>query len=84
MDLGVEDCDALAVGGELVGVGVRTALDQPVAAEPGEVVAHLVDGVGGAEQLAHLGTQAPVGEPQGVEPHAEGAEQGHDPRIAEP
>ena len=32
----------------------------------------------------HVGTQAPVGEAEGVQTHAEGAEQGHDPRISEP
>ena len=61
-----------------------SAFDEPVEAEPGEVVAHLVDGVGDAEQLAHLGAQAPVGEAEGVETDTQGAEQGHDPRISEP
>ena len=60
------------------------AFDEPVAAEPVQVVAHLVDGVGDAEQMAHLGTQAPVGESEGVQADTQGAEQGHDPRISEP
>jgi hypothetical protein len=34
--------------------------------------------------MAHLGTQAPVGESEGVQADAQGAEQGHDPRISEP
>ena len=62
----------------------RAAFDQAVEAEPGQVVAHLVDGVGDAEQMAHLGTQAPVGESEGVQADTQGAEQGHDPRISEP
>ena len=42
MDLGVEDRDALPVGGEVVDVGAGSALDQAVEAEPGEVVAGLL------------------------------------------
>ena len=87
MDLGVEDRDALPVGGEVVDVGAGSALDQAVEAEPGEVVARLVAGVvieGGAEQMAHLGAEAPVGESEGVQADAEGAQQGHDARISEP
>ena len=84
MDLGVEDRDALSIGGQGVGVGVWAAFDQAVEAQPGKVVAHLVDRVGRAEQMVHLGTQAPVGESEGVEADTQGAEQGHDPRVAEP
>ena len=84
MDLGVEHCGADAVVGEQVGVGVREAFDQAVEPQPGEVVAHLVGGVGPAEQFGHPGAQAPVGEPDGVQGGAQGAEQGHDPRVAEP
>ena len=84
MDLGVEDRDALAVGGQVVGVGAWSAFDESVEAQPGEVVAGLVDGVGDAEQMAHLGAQALVGESEGVQADTEGAEQGHDPRVAEP
>ena len=87
MDLGVEDRDSLPIGGEVVGVGAGSSPDQALHPEPGEVVAHLVDGVVGrrdAEQMGHLGAQAPVGESEGVQGDAQGAEQGHDPRIAEP
>ena len=73
---------ARRVSGRRVGPG--SSFDEPVEAEPGEVVAHLVDRVVDAKQAAHLGTQAPVGEPEGVETDTEGAEQGHDPRISEP
>src|SRR5215211_2871269 len=84
VDLGVEDCDSLSVGCQVIGVAARSALDEPVEAESCEVIAHLVDGVGDAEQLAHLGTEAPVGEAEGGQTHTQGAEQGHDPRISEP
>ena len=84
MDLGVEDRHALSVGGQIVGVGSRASDDQPVEAEPGQVVAGLVDGVVDAEQMAHLGAEAPVGESEGVQSDTQGAEQGHDPRISEP
>jgi len=50
-----------------------------------QIVAHLVDAVVGAEEGGHLGAQAPVGEPDdGVEGDTQGADQGHDPRVAEP
>src|SRR5699024_7603849 len=65
------------------GVGVLQSFDQPVEAQPPEVVAGLVRGVDHAEQSAHLGTKAPVGEPEGVETDTQRAEQGHDPRVAE-
>jgi hypothetical protein len=35
VDLGVEDREREPVGGEVVGVGVRAAGDEPVAAQPG-------------------------------------------------
>jgi hypothetical protein len=66
VDLGVEDCDSLSVGSQVIGVAARSALDEPVEAESCEVIAHLVDGVGDAEQMVHLGAQAPVGESEGV------------------
>ena len=44
-----------------------------------------MDGVGGTEQAGYLGAKAPVGESgDGVERDAQGAEQGNDPRVAEP
>src|SRR5512135_962424 len=69
VDLAVEHGNALPVLGELVGVAAGQPLDEPVDAEPGEVVAHLVGGVGGAEQSGDVGAQAPVGEAgDGVDP----------------
>src|SRR5262245_34732628 len=50
VDLGVEDGDPLAFGGEGVGVGVGEALDEVVEAETTQVVGHLVGGVVGAEE----------------------------------
>ena len=83
--LGVEDRDALAVVGEDVGVGTVEAFDQPVEAQPRQVVAHLVGGVGGAEQSGDAGAKAPVRDAgDGVDPDGESADQGHDPRVAEP
>ena len=84
MDFGVEHRDPEPIWGRRVRVGVFDPFDQSVPAESGEVVAHLVHGVGGAEQMVHLGAEAPVGESDGVQGDADGAEQGHDPRVAEP
>jgi hypothetical protein len=50
VDLGVEDCEAEPVGGEVVGVGVRAADHKAVEAQPGQVIAGLRDSAGGAEQ----------------------------------
>ena len=84
VDFGVEDGHPLPVGGQGVSVGMLAPFDQAVEAQPGEVVAHLVSGVGHAEQMGHLGTKAPMGESESVEADTESAEQGHDPRVAEP
>ncbi len=43
VDLGVEDREAQAVGGQGVGVAVRDPGDQPVAGQPAQVVGGLVD-----------------------------------------
>jgi hypothetical protein len=84
VDLGVEQREADPVDGEHVGVGAWQALDEALAAKPGQVVAHLVWRVGGAEQGGHLGAKAPMGEPDHADKHrAQGAGQGHDPGIAE-
>src|SRR5664279_2196893 len=84
VELGVEDRDALPFRGEGVDVRAVAAFDDAVEAEPAEVVAHLVAGVRLAEQVAHLGTQAPVAEPDDVvQGDTQGAGQGHDPRVAE-
>ena len=83
MDFGVEDGEGQAVGGQVVGVGVRAAGDQPVAGQPGQVVGGLGHGVGGAEQSGHQGAQAPVSDAgDGAHGDAQGAGQGLDPRVA--
>ena len=57
---------------------------EPVAAQPGQVVAGLGHAVGGAEQSGHQGAQAPVGDAgDGAQGDAQGAGQGLDPRVAE-
>jgi hypothetical protein len=77
VDFGVEDREAQSVAGQVVGVGVGAADDEPVVAEPGQVVAGLCHRVGGAEQSGHQGTQAPVGNAgDGAQSHREGAGQG--------
>ena len=54
-------------------------------AESPVVIAHLAHRVRHAEQGAHLGAKAPVGEPgDGVHEGAQSAGQGHDPRVAKP
>jgi hypothetical protein len=84
VDLGVEQGEADPVGGEHVGVGARQALDEPLAAQPGQVIAHLRGRVGSGQQGRHPGAKAPMGEPDHAgECAAEGAGQGHDPGIAE-
>jgi hypothetical protein len=75
---GVEHGDALALGSEGVGVGVREPGDQSVEAESAKVVAHLVGAVVGAEQSGHEPAKALVGEAgDGVNNTAQGAGQGH-------
>ena len=85
VDLGVEDREAEAVGGEGIQVAVRDAGDEAVAGQAREVVTGLVDGVGGAEQAGHQGAQALVRDAgDGAQHVGEGAGQGHDSRVAEP
>ena len=56
MQFGVEDRKAQPIAGEPVAVAARDSSDQPVDAQPGQVVAGLVQGVGGAvEQAGHQG-----------------------------
>jgi len=64
---------------------VRQPGDQSFHAQSPQVVTHLAHRVRHAEQGAHLGAKVPVGEPgDGVLAGAQGAGQGHDPRVAEP
>ena len=73
--------------GDLVAEGVRDAFDEPVLAQPPEVVGHLPrgDGLGGhAEELREDGAQVAVGEAAGKKPeHAQGREQGVDAGVAQ-
>jgi hypothetical protein len=62
VDLGVEDGERQPLGGEVLGIGMRQAGDEPVAAQPGQVVRGLGHRVGGAEQPGHQGAQAPAGD----------------------
>src|SRR6266542_4320497 len=84
--LGVEDRESLPVGGDPVEVAAGQSLDEAFEAEAGQVVAGLVDGVGGAaQQRGHLGAEAPIGDAGGGgHGSSKGAGQGLDPRIAEP
>ena len=85
VELGVEDGDLDPVGGQHVVVGVLDAADQAGDAQPAQVVGHLAGGVGRVQQSGHQGAQALVGDAGGREQGgAQGAGQGHDPRIAEP
>ena len=76
-----------AGAGDLVAEGVRDALDEPVLAQPPEVVGDLPrgDGLGGhAEQWREDGAQVAVGEAVGKQPeHAQGGEQGMDAGVGE-
>ena len=85
VDLGVEDGDADAVRGEGVAVGVREAVDESGQAEAAEVVGHLAGAVVAAEESGDQDAEVLVGEAGcGEQCLAEGAGQGHDPRITEP
>ena len=87
LELGVEDGDADAVGGEDVGVAVWEALDEAVQAQAAEVVAHLGRGVVGvlAEVSGDEPAKAFVGEAagDGVLDVAERAGQSHGALIPE-
>ena len=84
LQLGVEDGDADALGGEGVGVGARCSLDEAVEAEAAQVVAHLRGAVVPAEESGHMPAKALVGEAgDGVDDEAERAGQGHGALIPE-
>jgi len=85
VELGVEDRQALPVGGQDVGVGVLDPADQPVQAQSAQVVSHLAGAVGRAGQPGGQGAQALVGDTAGAgQRQGQGAGQGHDPGLAEP
>src|SRR6266516_5816260 len=85
VDLGVEDRQALAVGGQDVGVGVFDPADQVVEAQAAQVVGHLAGAVVCSEQPGGQGAQALVGQTAGAgQGEGQGAGQGHDPGLAEP
>ena len=55
-----------------------TRVMRPLRRSPPKVVGHLRQGVGPAEQLAHLGTETPVGETDdGIQRYAQCAGQSH-------
>jgi hypothetical protein len=84
VELGVEDRHPDAVGGEHIAVGALDPADQALESQSAQVVGHLGAAVGTAEQAAHLGAEAPVGEADdGIQQDAQGAGQGHDARIPE-
>jgi len=84
VEFGVEDGDADAVGGDGVGVGAGNALDEPVQAEPAQVVAHLAGRVVAAEESGDVPAKASVGQAGGgVDDKAQGAGQGHGAMIPE-
>src|SRR6266508_3143195 len=84
VDLGVEDRPAHAVGGEVVGVGVRQSADEPFEPEASQVIRGLRGGVEAVERRAHPGTKTPIGEADGgVHHRTEGAGQCHDAGVSE-
>jgi hypothetical protein len=83
-ELGVEDREPLAVVGEHVAVAVIEAADEPVQAQPAQVVGHLAGAVGAAEQAGDKGAKAPIGYAgDGMQRQAQGAGQGHDAKVPE-
>src|SRR6266851_6062067 len=84
MELGVEDGDADALGGEGVAVGARRALGQAVEAQTAQVVAHLRGAVVAAEESGDMPAKAFAGEAGGgVDDEADRAGQGHGALIPE-
>src|SRR6266566_9779566 len=84
MELGVEDGDAGALGGEGVAVGARGALDQPVEAKAAQVVTHLRRAVGAAGESGDVPAKAFAGDAgSGVYDEAECTGQGHGALIPE-
>src|SRR6266567_5620089 len=85
VDLGVEVGEQQPVAGQGVAVAAGHAFDQPVTAQPGQVVAGLVHAVGAVQQAGHQGAQAPVGDAGDREQHGgDGAGQGLHSKVAEP
>src|SRR5215472_2492420 len=81
---GADQGEGEAVSGEAVGIGAAGALDQSVAAEPGEVVGGLAHGVGDAAQSGHPGTKALVRDAGDDEvPYGEATGQGLHPGVRE-
>ena len=85
VDFGVEDCKALPVVGEDVGVGMGQPDDQPFQAESAEVVAAAGLAVGLAEQSGDQRSEGAVGDAADqVGGDGEGAGQGHEGTDREP
>ena len=65
MDLGEKERDAAPGGGEHVAVLVVKTLEQAFAPQASQVVAHLADAVGRAQEGGYQGAQVRVGHPVG-------------------
>src|SRR6185437_12461623 len=84
VELGVEDGDADALGGEDIAVAAGQALDESVQAQAAQVVAHVGAGVGVAEQSGDLPARTFVGEAgDGVDEWTKRAGQSHGAFVPE-
>jgi len=87
VDLGIEESDLEAIGGDDVALGTWYACDKTAEPEPTEVVSHLGRRVllkGDAKQRGDLAAKVAVAEAFGDEREgSQGVKQGHDPRVAE-
>lgn len=82
--LGVEDGGAYPFGRGAVGIRPWDLLDQPVDAEPAQVVSHLVGAVVRIEEPGYKPAKASIGEAgDGVDDTAQSAGQGHGAWIPE-
>lgn len=72
-------------GGDAVGVGALEAFDEPLEAQPAQVVGRLSRPVGGVDELGHVLAQRGVGQPAAdVIEGCQRREQPHDAGFAEP
>ncbi len=84
IELGEEVGQAQAEGGDKIAVCARDADDEAPAAQPSQVVCHLVGSVGVSEERLDEAAQVPMAEAMDLKPIvAERCQQGHDARIAE-
>ena len=84
IELGVEEGDFEPVAGGGVAMRLRNAMDQPLEAEPSQVVGHLGGGVRAPEERFDVGAEVAVAKAaRQMGEGAEGLEQRHDARVAE-